>query len=229
MLQILGTSPRVTLEGHDELVAGLYRWKTRRQFREDAVSAQNTQPQAEIEQVIDRAERDGGPVAEAGLLGRIIDRLGIVFAIGIISAMAVLIFEIVMRYGFGAPTLWAHETSIFLSAIAFVFGGLYCVAHNRHIRVVLLYDWLGPRTRRTMDVFISIVSLIATGFFAYAAWLMVERSVWAPDGRFRLEGTGSAWNPPTPALLKVFLLIVLTVMAVQFLILAINYARGRKR
>ena len=44
----------------------------------------------------------------------------------------------------------------------------------------------------------------------------------------RLERTGSAWDPVYPGLLKVFLLIVLTVMAVQFIILAWNYARGRK-
>lgn len=193
------------------------------------MNAQHTQSEHELDEVMSRAEGDAGPVAEAGMLGRAIDRFAIVFAIGIILAMAVLIFEIVMRYGFNSPTLWAHETSIFLSAIAFVFGGLYCVAHNRHIRVVLLYDALSPRARRIMDVVISAVCLVASLFFAYASWLMVERAVWAPDGRFRLEGTGSAWNPPTPALLKVFLLIVLAVMAVQFLILAINYARGRNR
>lgn len=188
-----------------------------------------TQTDAEIEKVLDLAEGDMGTIEEAGPLGRAIDRMGIVFAIGILGAMGVLIFEIIMRYGFGSPTLWAHETSIFLSAISFIFGGLYCVSHNRHIRVVLLYDWLSPRTRRVMDVVISFVSLISVGFFAYAAWLMVERSFWAPDGRIRLEGTGSAWNPPTPALLKGFMLIVLTVMAVQFLILTINYARRGKR
>lgn len=193
------------------------------------MAADPTQTDAEIEKALEAAEGDIGPIEEAGPLGRAIDRLGIVFAIGILGAMGVLIFEIIMRYGFDSPTLWAHETSIFLSAISFIFGGLYCVSHNRHIRVVLLYDALGPHTRRVMDMVISFVSLISVGFFAYAAWLMVERSLWAPDGRIRLEGTGSAWNPPTPALLKLFMLIVLSVMAIQFLILAINYARRGTR
>lgn len=180
------------------------------------------------DRALEEAKGKTRTVTEAGLLGRVIDRLGIVFAIGILVAMAVLIFEIFMRYGMNSPTLWAHETSIFLSALAFVFGGLYCVSHNRHIRVVLLYDQLGPRARRIMDVIISLACLVSTLFFAYASWLMTERAVWAPDGRLRLEGTGSAWNPPTPALLKIFLLVVLAAMAVQFLVLAINYARGRR-
>ncbi|MEQ8967391.1 MAG: TRAP transporter small permease [Azospirillaceae bacterium] len=164
---------------------------------------------------------------ESGILGRAIGRVGMVFAVGFVVSMAILIMEIVLRYGFNAPTLWAHETTIFICAINFAFGGLYCAAKNRHIRVVLIYDAVGPRTRRALDVAISLVSAVASGFFAYAGWLMVERATMRPDGSFRLEGTGSAWNPPTPALTKVFLFVVLILLCVQFLILAVNYARRR--
>lgn len=168
-----------------------------------------------------------GAIPEAGWLGRQIDRLGIVLALGIVAAMLILINEVVLRYVFNAPTIWAHETTVFLCAIAFIFGGLYCTARDRHIRVVLIYDALGPRTRRVFDVVISIVCAAASAMFAWAAWIMVGRAVLRPDGSFRLETSGSAWNPPFPALLKVFLLVVLAVMAVQFLILARNYWRGR--
>lgn len=185
-------------------------------------------PPAETGQVHDGVDGPGGPIAEAGRLGRFVDRCAILFAIAIIGAMAVLIVEIVMRYGFGRPTLWAHETSIFLCAVSFIFGGLYAVSHDKHIRIVLIYDALSPAGRRMLDIAISLVSLVATLFFSYAAWTMVSRSLWTPGGDFRLEGTGSAWNPPTPSILKAFLFTVLIVMALQFLVLAINYAR-RKR
>lgn len=173
------------------------------------------------------AGEHSGAIPEAGRLGRMISSAGIIFAIAFLATTIILIFEIFMRYGFNRPTLWAHESSIFLCAIAFVFGGLYCAAQNKHIRVVLIYDALGPRARRAMDVVISLVNFLSACFFAYAAWLMVERALWAPDGRFRMETTGSAWDPPTPGLLKAFLLVVLAVMAVQFLVLAFNYARRR--
>ena len=189
---------------------------------------ESTPPPADTDGALEMIEGPSGPVAEAGLLGRLVDRCAILFAIAIIGAMAVLIFEIVMRYGFGRPTLWAHETSIFLCAASFVFGGLYAVSHDKHIRIVLIYDALSPAGRRWLDIAISLVSLVATLFFSYAAWTMVSRSLWTPGGDFRLEGTGSAWNPPTPSILKVFLFTVLIVMALQFLVLAINYAR-RKR
>lgn len=181
-----------------------------------------------IQEVIE--EVTGGhpePVPEAGILGHMISRAALPFALAFLLSTAILIFEIFMRYGFNRPTLWAHESTIFLCAIAFIFGGLYCAAQNKHIRVVLIYDAVGPKIRRFLDVVISIVCLFSALFFAYASWVMVERALWAPDGRFRLETTGSAWDPPTPALLKAFMLVVLAVMAVQFLVLAFNYARRR--
>ena len=166
-------------------------------------------------------------VPEAGTLGRMIDRGGIVFALGIIIAMLVLIQEVILRYVFNAPTIWAHETTVFLAGIAFIYGGLYCAARDRHIRVVLIYDRLGPRMRRTFDVAISLICAVSSAFFAWASWLMVERAAFRPDGSFRLERSGSAWDPVYPGLLKIFMLVVLTVLALQFLRLAWGYARAR--
>lgn len=170
----------------------------------------------------------GAAIPEAGRLGRWIDRGGIVFAAGIVAAAAILIQEVVLRYGFNAPTIWAHETTIFLCGLAFVYGGLYCTARNSHIRVVLIYDALPARLRRPLDVVISLICAVSSAFFAWAAWLMVGRAAFRPDGSFRLERSGSAWDPVFPGATKIFLLAVLAVMAVQFLVLAWSYARARR-
>jgi len=164
-------------------------------------------------------------VPEAGALGRLIDKIGYLFAVGIVAAALILLAEVFLRYLFNSPTLWAHETTIFLCSVAFIFGGLYCTCHNKHIRVVLIYDHLSPRLRRGADVLISISCALASGFFAYASWNMVKRAVMTPSGQIRLETTGSAWSSPTPALIKVFILVVMALLVVQFLILALNYAR----
>ena len=110
--------------------------------------------QEKIEKVLGHAA-DQGAIPEAGLLGRIIDKISVVFAISLIVSMLILINEIVMRYVFNAPTSWAHETTIFIVGMAFIFGGLYCVARNQHIRVVLVYDYVPASIRRVLDVFIS--------------------------------------------------------------------------
>lgn len=163
----------------------------------------------------------------AGLLGRIIAKIGDIFAVAIVLSAAVLIYEVVMRYVFNAPTFWAHETVIFLTAITFVYGGLFGAATNRHIRVVLIYDALGPSKRRIFDIAISIACALATALFSWAGWQVVKRAIWTPAGEFRLETSGSSWNPPTPGLLKVFLLLILIIMSVQFAILALNYWRRK--
>lgn len=171
------------------------------------------------------SEGTGSVPPEAGLMGRLVERSGYVFAVGIVISAAVLLMEVFLRYVLNSPTIWAHETTVFLCGMAFVFGGLYCTSRNSHIRVVLIYDVLPPGPKRVFDVLISISCAIASGFFAYAAWHMVTRAVWTPSGEIRLETTGSAWSPPTPALIKIFIFIIMVLLVLQFLIFAVNYAR----
>lgn len=180
------------------------------------------------EQSAPETEDTAGPIAEAGFLGRLIDKGGLLFAAGIVLSMAILINEVVLRYAFNAPTIWAHETTIFLCGVAFIYGGLYCCSHDKHIRVVLIYDALPARVRRAFDIVISMICAAASAMFAWASWIMVQRAAFRPDGSVRLERSGSAWDPVYPGLIKIFLLIVMAVMALQFVILAINYAKGRR-
>lgn len=175
-----------------------------------------------------RQEDSGQAIPQAGRLGRWIDKAGIVPAIGIVIAAGILLNEVVLRYVLNAPTIWAHETSIFLCGVAFVYGGLYCAARDRHIRVVLLYDVLPSHWRRRFDVAISVVCAIAAAFFTWATWLMVERAAFRPDGTFRLETSGSAWDPVFPGVMKIFLMATMAAITLQFLVLAWNHARGRK-
>lgn len=174
------------------------------------------------------SEGVGAIPPEAGMLGRLVDSVAYIFAVGIVISAAVLLVEVFLRYVLNSPTIWAHETTVFLCGLAFTFGGLYCTSRNSHIRVVLIYDILPKGIRRVFDIIISIICAIAAGFFAYASWHMVTRAVWAPSGDIRLETTGSAWSPPTPALIKIFIFIIMLLLVVQFLIFAVNYARRAK-
>ncbi len=175
---------------------------------------------------IPREEHEAIP--QAGALGRWIDRLAILPAAGLVIAMLILMQEVILRYVLDAPTIRAHETTVFLCAIAFVFGGLLCTSRDRHIRLVLIYDVLPPALRRIADVVISALCALASTAFAWAAWMMIQCAAWRPDGSFHLETSGSAWYPPFPGILKIILMIALIVMAIQFLVLALNHARGRR-
>jgi TRAP-type C4-dicarboxylate transport system permease small subunit len=154
-------------------------------------------------------------------------KLGHLFSLVFLLSMAILIFEVVMRYVFNSPTIWVHETTIFLCAVGFVFGGLHSVSRDGHIRVVLLYDYVSDRVRFWLDVAIYTICCLATGIFSYALWPTVIKSFYAPSGEFRMITSGSAWNPPYPTLLRAFLFIVLVAMCLQFFIFVINRLRGK--
>jgi C4-dicarboxylate transporter DctQ subunit len=176
-------------------------------------------------EIAPHAQTRGGVPVEAGLLGRWVEKGALAVGLGIVAAAAILLMEVFLRYVLNAPTIWAHETSTFLCAVAFLYGGLLCVSRDSHIRVVMVYQLLPKRVKRAVDVLISVASAIASAFFAWAAWVMVTKAVWTPAGDVRLERTGSAWDPQLPAYLKILLFLTLVGMTVQFAIYVVHQVR----
>jgi len=165
------------------------------------------------------------PVVPQDGLSRLLVPLGPPVAVAFLVVTAISFYEVVMRYVFNAPTQWVHETTITLTAICFAFGGAYCLATDRHIRVVLLYDAVGPRARRGLDVAISLVGALACALMAWAAWDLAHKAFFTPQGGFRIETSGSAWNPPTPAIVKAVLFVTLCLMCGQFVLQALRHLR----
>ena len=133
-----------------------------------------------------------------------------------LAVAGAIAWEVAARYLFGAPTIWAHELTAALTAIAFLFGGAYAMARGEHIRITSLYDHFPERLKRAADVFASLVTLFYVGTLSWAAWHLTERA-WT-----RMETSGSAWNQPTPVAVKTALLIASALILVQALL---NLAR----
>lgn len=127
-------------------------------------------------------------------------------------------YEIVQRYVFDSPTTWVHETATFLGASLFIFGGLYAFATDKHVRVVLIYDAVSERAQCWLRLLHHLLGLGFAGMMLYASWTMARKAVTAPWGAIRLETSGSAWNPPFPAFLKVMILVAFAVLIVQLVL-----------
>lgn len=149
-------------------------------------------------------------------------RLSLVFAVIVLVSF----YEIVRRYVFDSPTLWVHETVTFAGATLFVLGGLYALATDRHVRIVLIYDAVSPRVQRWLRVVHHLFGLAFCTMLLYASWFMAKGAVRAPWGGWRLETSGSAWNPPFPAFLKVIILVAVAIMTIQFVLHLIRDLRG---
>jgi TRAP-type C4-dicarboxylate transport system permease small subunit len=161
------------------------------------------------------AARDGAPHEIRTRLDYILTRLVNPFSWLIFAAFAVSVYEVIARYVFDSPTRWAHETTTFLIAVIFLVGGPLALAKDKHIRVRMIYDKVGPFGRRVLDIINSIMTLIFFAGLTYAAWTMAWKGTHGPAGDFRLERTGTGWNPPTPAFIKITILLCVLVMAVQ--------------
>ncbi len=139
----------------------------------------------------DRPAVHGGPADRfCDVVDRINTWVGRVCAWSIFLVTAVVLYEVVSRGVFGMATTWANETTIYLSASAYLVAGGYALAHRRHVRIDLLYDRLSPRTRTRLDLFTFVFFVIYVGALAWVGTTLA----W---GSF-LEGetTGTPWNPP---------------------------------
>ncbi|WP_299690760.1 TRAP transporter small permease [uncultured Tateyamaria sp.] len=124
------------------------------------------------------------------------------------AIIAVMVYEVTARYGFNAPTTWAHEVSVLLASCGFVFGGAFCMAEGTHMRITFLVE-----ARPALGRFSEALSLVAGAIYlsglCYAAWRMAEKALW----RFSLSGTwdpersGSTLNSPLPSYLKALLFV----------------------
>jgi len=131
-----------------------------------------------------------------------------------------------MRYAFDSPTSWVHESVVFLVSILFALGGPVTLAKNKHIRVRVLYDSVGPVIKLWLDRFNDLATFLFCIFMSYAAYTMFWNASHNPLGMIQLERSGTSWNPPFPAWTKGIILIALAVMAVQSLLHLIESIRA---
>lgn len=115
--------------------------------------------------------------------------IGRFFALSIFVVVIAVLYEVFARGMFGQATLWANETTIYLSAAAYVIGGGYALAHRRHVRIDVIYERLSPRTRAKLDLFTFVF------FFIYVGALIWVGSTLAWGSFLQGEGTGTPWNP----------------------------------
>lgn len=69
-----------------------------------------------------------------------------------IVLIAVMSYEVLMRYVFDAPTIWSFQVSAMLGASFYAMGWAYVHKHNSHIRIDIFYTRLSPRKKAIIDV-----------------------------------------------------------------------------
>ena len=109
---------------------------------------------------------DGGATYPAGRGGefprafyaiiRVIDRFsditGKLIALSMLFLLITISYEVVMRYGFNAPTVWVYEASFMVNGAAFMLGCAYALYKGAHVRTDIYWENYSERTKGIVDM-----------------------------------------------------------------------------
>ena len=104
--------------------------------------------------------------AVASLIDRSADRMARLCGWAYFSIGLMLGFEVIARYFFNAPTIWAEELSRLVFLFATLLAAPALLRHNQHIRVTALTALMGPGAQRGMRI-------VALGFVVVFCGVLV--------------------------------------------------------
>lgn len=101
-------------------------------------------------------------------LDRVSGTAGAIVAWLVIPLIFASCYEVVSRYVFGAPTLWAFEVGYMVMGTHFLIGMAYTLREDAHVRVDFFYGRLSREKQALLDLFAYVVLLLPA-----ALWLTV--------------------------------------------------------
>ena len=110
--------------------------------------------------------------------------IGRAFAWGIFILTAAVMYEVVMRYFFNAPTLWAFDFTIQMYGAVFMMGGASAMSTKTHVKADMYYNRLSEKGQAILDLILficfyapGVFALTYAGYFyAKKAWIVHETS-----------------------------------------------------
>ncbi len=102
----------------------------------------------------------------------------------------IVVYEVIARYIFDAPTIWAYDLSLFLFGYIAALGGAYAQQKRSHINVDILYLSVSPKVKNIFN----IISFSLGVFFLIIIFYMgVTKFNEALEYGYRRQ---SEWAPP---------------------------------
>jgi len=112
-----------------------------------------------------------------GVVDDISSKVGKLASFLILLLVATVLYEVVARYAFGAPTIWSFKLTTFLYGGACILGSAWVLHRNRHVSIDILSLRLSPKAR-------AIVSLVAylllfLPFMGIILWQGIDQAAWS--------------------------------------------------
>lgn len=124
-------------------------------------------------------------------IDRFAEACGVAIAWLMVPLIGAVVYEVVARYAFNAPTIWAFDVTYMLYGAMFMLGAAYALRAGAHIRTDFFYEGWSPRTRGIIDsvaylvfFFPGIALFLWVGWdeawYAYEIGEMSEQTPWRP-------------------------------------------------
>jgi TRAP-type mannitol/chloroaromatic compound transport system permease small subunit len=96
-------------------------------------------------------EPSRGLLATIGTIDRFTDWTGTAFSWMAIPLVMAVAYEVIARYLFNAPTIWAYDVTYMLYGALFMLGAAYALHKGAHIRTDFFWETFSPRKKGWID------------------------------------------------------------------------------
>jgi TRAP-type mannitol/chloroaromatic compound transport system permease small subunit len=169
----------------------------------------------------------GALVAIVGAIDGLSLWSGRVFCWLIVPLVVGLTYEVLARYVFHAPTIWAYDVAYMLYGSHFMLGAAYTLYKGGHIRTDIFYQNWSVRTRGAVDAILYLF-LFFPGV-ALFFWMGLQEALHSWD--IREVSDASPWRPiiyPFKAVIPIALALLFIQGVSEFLKSAYAALDGRE-
>ena len=122
--------------------------------------------------------------------GTITERIAGYLSLLNLVIILIILYEVISRYAFNSPTIWASEIGQQAFALTVLLGGAYTFRKGGFISISIFYDRFGYRARAVADIF----TLLCISIFCFV--LLWKGGEIALESVQIQEGSSTYWNPP---------------------------------
>ena len=108
----------------------------------------------------------------------------------ILPLLGVVIYEVIMRYGFNAPTTWGFEATAFLYGMHYMFGISYTDVKKGHVQVDIFSSLAPKKVRAALGALTTLIL-----FLPVMICMTVSASKFAISSVEGLERNSTSWAP----------------------------------
>ena len=125
------------------------------------------------------------------VIDRFTDATGTLVAWLNLPLVAVVAYEVLMRYAFDAPTAWVFDMTYMLYAAVFMLGAAFALHKGAHIRTDFYFEKWSIRTRGVIDsvayivfFFPTLITLLLIGadqtWYSFSLSEVSDQTPWRP-------------------------------------------------